>query len=173
MSEKDMEIDEEIKSLQHHQKSGDRTNQTTEIKILKQPLISKHSESDTFNELQDSSHNRDSIITNEDDSAGREILINQENIKRKKCLYCINYTVQKFKNNKVSTSKYNVLTFLPLNLILQFSKMANFYFLILLIMEMFPLISDSGGQPVLALPLSFVIGLSMIKDIYEDYQRGK
>lgn len=100
-------------------------------------------------------------------------MVNQPNTRRKRCLYFINYNVEKFKNNKVTTSKYNVLTFLPLNLILQFSKMANFYFLILLIMEMFPLISDSGGKPVLALPLSFVVGLSMIKDIYEDYQRGR
>ena len=38
-------------------------------------------------------------------------------------------------------------------------------------MECFPLISDSGGFPVLLFPLGFVVGLSMIKDIYEDYQR--
>jgi len=47
--------------------------------------------------------------------------------------------------------------------------MANFYFLILTIMECFPPISDSGGIPILAIPLSFVVGISMIKDIYEDY----
>lgn len=40
-------------------------------------------------------------------------------------------------------------------------------------MECFPLISDSGGVPVLALPLGFVVGVSMIKDIYEDYLRHK
>jgi len=40
-------------------------------------------------------------------------------------------------------------------------------------MELIPEISDSGGVPVLALPLSFVVGLSMIKDIYEDYTRHK
>ena len=51
--------------------------------------------------------------------------------------------------------------------------MANFYFLVLLLMELIPEISDSGGVPVLALPLSFVVGLSMIKDIYEDYTRHK
>ena len=38
-------------------------------------------------------------------------------------------------------------------------------------MECFPLISDSNGVPVLAFPLCFVVGLSMIKDIYEDYIR--
>ena len=78
-----------------------------------------------------------------------------------------------FRNNKVLTSKYNFLTFLPLNLFLQFSKLANLYFLTLTIMETFPPISDSGGEPVLALPLLFVVGLSMIKDAYEDFLRHK
>jgi phospholipid-transporting ATPase len=47
------------------------------------------------------------------------------------------------------------------------------YFLLLMIMEMIPLISDSNGVPVLALPLGFVVGISMIKDIYEDYLRHR
>jgi phospholipid-transporting ATPase len=76
-------------------------------------------------------------------------------------------------NNKVITSKYNVLTFLPLNIMLQFSKMANFYFLVLLIMELYKPISDSGGKPILALPLGFVISISMVKDIYEDILRHR
>lgn len=40
-------------------------------------------------------------------------------------------------------------------------------------METVPAISDSGGIPVLAVPLSFVVGLSMIKDIYEDFLRHR
>ena len=55
----------------------------------------------------------------------------------------------------------------------QFSQMANFYFLMLTIAELIPAISDSGGYPVLAFPLSFVVVVSMIKDIYEDYFRHK
>jgi len=51
--------------------------------------------------------------------------------------------------------------------------MANLYFLILTIMECYPPISDAGGIPVLLMPLSFVVGISMIKDIYEDYMRHK
>ena len=78
-----------------------------------------------------------------------------------------------YKDNLITTSKYNFLTFLPLNLMLQFSKFANLYFLVLTIMECFPLISDSGGVPVLLMPLSFVVGISMIKDVYEDYMRHK
>lgn len=35
-------------------------------------------------------------------------------------------------SNKISTSKYNMFTFLPMNLFEQFSKAANLYFLVLL-----------------------------------------
>ena len=33
-------------------------------------------------------------------------------------------------DNKISTSKYTFLTFLPLNMWEQFTKLANFYFLV-------------------------------------------
>lgn len=38
---------------------------------------------------------------------------------------------------------------------------------------MIPIISISGGQPVMLMPLAFVILVSMIKDIFEDYKRHK
>lgn len=76
-----------------------------------------------------------------------------------------------YKNNTISTGKYNVLTFLPRNLQEQFSKMVNFYYLVMMIMELFKAISDSGGYPAVGMPLAFVIGVSMIKDIYEDFKR--
>ena len=77
-----------------------------------------------------------------------------------------------YKNNRVKTNKYTLLTFLPKNLLLQFSKMANFYFLILIVMEFVPIITDDNSvPPVLTYPLTFVVGLSMIKDAYEDYVR--
>lgn len=43
----------------------------------------------------------------------------------------------KYKDNKVRTSKYTVLNFLPKNLILQFRAIANFYFLVLVILQGF------------------------------------
>ena len=52
--------------------------------------------------------------------------------------------------------------------------MANLYFLILLILETIPTITSDGRvPPVLVWPLSFVVGLSMIKDAFEDYLRAK
>ena len=79
---------------------------------------------------------------------------------------------RKFDSNQISTAKYNVITFLPKNLFEQFTKMANVYFLMLALLQMIKPISDSGGVPVLMLPLVFVIGVSMIKDIFEDIKQG-
>lgn len=51
--------------------------------------------------------------------------------------------------------------------------MANFYFLMLFFMELIPQISEPGGAATMAMPLAFVVGVSMIKDIFEDRKRNK
>lgn len=76
-------------------------------------------------------------------------------------------------DNSIKTSKYTVLDFVPLNLIVQFSKLPNIYFLIIGIMQMIPQITISGGFPVIFIPLSFVVGVSAVKDFYEDLKRKK
>ena len=38
-------------------------------------------------------------------------------------------------------------------------------------LQTIPLVSISNGFPTMALPLSFVVTLSMIKDAFEDYKR--
>lgn len=43
--------------------------------------------------------------------------------------------MHEFKNNSIVTSKYSILSFFPMNLMVQFSKMANLYFLLLSVME--------------------------------------
>ena len=42
---------------------------------------------------------------------------------------------------------------------------------IMLCMELYKPISDSDGAPVLALPLATVVGISLVKDLYEDIKR--
>ena len=78
-----------------------------------------------------------------------------------------------FRDNRIKTSKYTFVTFLPKNLIEQFSKMANVYFLIILGMQCIKKISITGGKPSMALPLSVVILVSMLKDFLEDSKRHK
>ena len=79
--------------------------------------------------------------------------------------------VKPFDDNEISTSKYTILNFFPKNLFYQFSKMSNVYFLLLAMLELIKPISDSGGTPVILIPLSFVVLVSMIKDIFEDTKR--
>ena len=38
---------------------------------------------------------------------------------------------------------------------------------------MIPVISISSGKPAMLVPLTFVVIVSMIKDIFEDYKRHK
>lgn len=58
-----------------------------------------------------------------------------------------------------------------MNLMIQFSKVANIYFLIIGVMQMIESISVSGGFPVIFIPLSIVVGVSGFKDFYEDLKR--
>lgn len=81
--------------------------------------------------------------------------------------FCINYNFSLFQNNYIKTSKYTVLTFLPLNLFEQFQRLANFYFLCLLVLQLIPAIS-SLTPVTTALPLIGVLGLTAIKDAYDD-----
>lgn len=73
-------------------------------------------------------------------------------------------------NNYIKTSKYSFITFLPLNLLEQFQRLANFYFLCLLILQLIPAIS-SLTPVTTAIPLIGVLSLTAIKDAYDDFQR--
>jgi phospholipid-transporting ATPase len=55
----------------------------------------------------------------------------------------------------------------------QFSRLVNVYFLIIAVLQSIKEVSYSGGSPIILLPLSFVIFLNGIKDIYEDFKRKK
>ena len=76
-------------------------------------------------------------------------------------------------NNAIRTSKYSLITFLPLNLFAQFQKAANVYFLLITYLQTIKMISISGGKPAMIVPLVLVIFVSMVKDAYEDYKRAK
>lgn len=64
-------------------------------------------------------------------------------------------------------------TFLFINLYEQFSKLANVYFLFLACLQTVPLVSITHGIPTILPPLAFIVMLTMIKDVYEDYKRYK
>ena len=79
----------------------------------------------------------------------------------------------KQENNKTNTSKYRWFNFLAKILMEQFSRLVNVYFLIIAVLQSIKEVSYSGGSPVILLPLSFVISLNGLKDLYEDFKRKK
>ncbi|CAH0381708.1 unnamed protein product [Bemisia tabaci] len=76
----------------------------------------------------------------------------------------------KYANNFIKTSKYSLLTFLPLNIFEQFQRLANFYFLCLMILQSLPLISTLSPVTT-AIPLFTVLLVTAVKDGYDDIFR--
>ncbi|XP_056614428.1 phospholipid-transporting ATPase IF isoform X2 [Triplophysa dalaica] len=81
------------------------------------------------------------------------------------------YIPQRFADNRIISSKYTVWNFVPKNLFEQFRRIANFYFLIIFLVQ---LMIDTPTSPITSgLPLFFVITVTAIKQGYEDWLRHK
>uniref|UniRef100_A0A8D3D1T7 Phospholipid-transporting ATPase n=1 Tax=Scophthalmus maximus TaxID=52904 RepID=A0A8D3D1T7_SCOMX len=73
----------------------------------------------------------------------------------------------KFCCNRVSTAKYNVLTFLPRFLYSQFRRAANAFFLFIALLQQIPDVSPTGRWTTLV-PLLFILVVAAVKEIIED-----
>uniref|UniRef100_A0AAR2M006 Phospholipid-transporting ATPase n=1 Tax=Pygocentrus nattereri TaxID=42514 RepID=A0AAR2M006_PYGNA len=81
------------------------------------------------------------------------------------------YIPQRYPDNRIVSSKYTFWNFIPKNLFEQFRRIANFYFLIIFLVQ---LIIDTPTSPITSgLPLFFVITVTAIKQGYEDWLRHK
>ncbi|XP_078802200.1 putative phospholipid-transporting ATPase IF isoform X11 [Oryzias latipes] len=81
------------------------------------------------------------------------------------------YIPQRFADNRIISSKYTVWNFVPKNMFEQFRRIANFYFLIIFLVQ---LMIDTPTSPITSgLPLFFVITVTAIKQGYEDWLRHK
>eukprot|EP01103_Thecamoeba_quadrilineata_P000633 TRINITY_DN10544_c0_g1_i1.p1 TRINITY_DN10544_c0_g1~~TRINITY_DN10544_c0_g1_i1.p1 ORF type:complete len:1100 (-),score=167.10 TRINITY_DN10544_c0_g1_i1:151-3450(-) len=76
----------------------------------------------------------------------------------------------RFDGNKISTTKYNIITFLPKNLFEQFRRVANFWFLLIACLQLIPDVSPINPLASF-LPLAFVLGVTAIKEAMEDVNR--
>lgn len=74
-----------------------------------------------------------------------------------------------YRSNYVSTTKYNIITFVPKALFEQFRRVANLYFLFAAGLSLTPLTPFTPGS--LIAPLVFVVGVSMVKEAIEDWRR--
>ncbi|KAA8496830.1 putative phospholipid-transporting ATPase VA [Porphyridium purpureum] len=78
-----------------------------------------------------------------------------------------------FAKNYVSTTKYSVLSFFPMFLYLQFSRPANFYFLVVGILQTFDLFSlvTGFGRYGVVLTLGIMLTISCVREAIEDLKR--
>ncbi|XP_065059008.1 probable phospholipid-transporting ATPase IA isoform X2 [Rhopilema esculentum] len=79
---------------------------------------------------------------------------------------------QQFCRNKISTAKYNLVTFFPKFLLEQFSRYSNVFFLLIALLQQIPNVSPTGRYTT-AVPLLFVLSCSAIKEIIEDIKRHR
>lgn len=73
-------------------------------------------------------------------------------------------------DNRVRTTKYTPLTFLPRNLLEQFHRVANIYFIFIVFLNWWPEI-NAFGKEISIIPVMFVLGVTAIKDFFEDRRR--
>ncbi|KAM3610173.1 uncharacterized protein V6R79_000083 [Siganus canaliculatus] len=78
----------------------------------------------------------------------------------------------KYATNAIKTSKYNFFTFLPLNLFEQFQRIANAYFLFLLVLQVIPQISSLSWFTTVV-PLVLVLSVTALKDATDDINRHR
>ncbi|XP_061658131.1 probable phospholipid-transporting ATPase IM [Syngnathoides biaculeatus] len=78
----------------------------------------------------------------------------------------------RYANNAIKTSKYNIFTFLPLNLFEQFRRLANCFFLFLFTLQLIPQISSLAWFTTAAL-LILVLSITAVKDATDDIKRHK
>ena len=75
-------------------------------------------------------------------------------------------------SNVIRSSRYTLLNFFPRQLLAQFSKLANFYFLMVSILQMIPGLSTTGTYTTIV-PLLIFVGISMAKEGYDDIRRWR
>lgn len=76
-----------------------------------------------------------------------------------------------YPRNKIRTTKYTPISFLPKNILFQFTNIANFYFLILVILGAFQ-IFGVASPGMAAVPLIVIVCITAVKDAFEDYKRA-
>ncbi|XP_053340907.1 phospholipid-transporting ATPase VB [Clarias gariepinus] len=77
-----------------------------------------------------------------------------------------------YAGNGVKTTKYSIWSFIPMNLLEQFHRVANIYFLGLAVLNFIPAVNAFQPQ-VAIIPICVILGLTAIKDAWEDFRRYK
>nr|XP_019596286.1 PREDICTED: probable phospholipid-transporting ATPase VB isoform X1 [Rhinolophus sinicus]XP_019596295.1 PREDICTED: probable phospholipid-transporting ATPase VB isoform X1 [Rhinolophus sinicus] len=78
----------------------------------------------------------------------------------------------RYSGNRICTTKYTIFTFLPQNLLEQFHRWANLYFLFLVVLNWMPAM-EVFHREITMLPLAVVLFIIMVKDGVEDFKRHR
>ncbi|KAJ5653097.1 hypothetical protein N7490_000100 [Penicillium lividum] len=79
-------------------------------------------------------------------------------------------TGKPYVENWIRSSRYSFWSFFPRQLFAQFTKLANFYFLIVAILQMIPGLSTTGTYTTIV-PLLIFVCISMGKEGFDDWRR--
>ncbi|KAG9511068.1 Phospholipid-transporting ATPase 6, partial [Fragariocoptes setiger] len=78
----------------------------------------------------------------------------------------------KFLSNRITTAKYSWSTFFPKFLFEQFRRYSNIFFSFIALFQQIPNVSPTGRYTT-AVPLICILGVSAIKELFEDLKRHK
>lgn len=79
-------------------------------------------------------------------------------------------TQKPYIGNYIRSSRYSLWSFFPRQFFAQFTKVANFYFLVVAILQMIPGLSTTGTYTTIV-PLLIFVGISMGKEGFDDWRR--
>ncbi|KAJ6096618.1 hypothetical protein N7486_007364 [Penicillium sp. IBT 16267x] len=97
---------------------------------------------------------------------GRHIVLNPSLVET----YLDERTGKPYAENWIRSSRYSFWSFFPRQLFAQFTKLANFYFLIVAILQMIPGLSTTGTYTTIV-PLLIFVSISMGKEGFDDWRR--
>nr|XP_056711067.1 phospholipid-transporting ATPase VD [Euleptes europaea] len=77
-----------------------------------------------------------------------------------------------YRNNRLRTTKYTLWNFIPRNLFEQFHRIANLYFLFIVVLNWIPVV-EAFQKEITMIPLLVVLTIIAVKDGLEDYAKYK
>lgn len=76
---------------------------------------------------------------------------------------------KKFGDNTITTTKYNIFTWFPKSLVMQFKRIANIYFLFISVLTLMPFSPKNPYTQTAT--FAMVLLFTMLKEAYEDFRR--
>ena len=155
--------------------AGDTSN-SGQYKMKIRPKPRKYNKED-MDESYFANSNEDGNQSREDDEADPDHATDKSDFfktsKREFKIFDKKIAEKRYASNRIRSYRYSLWNFMPLNLVDQFQKNSNLYFLVIMILQMIPLISITDGQPTILLGLIPVILVSMMLDFIQDRAKAQ